>query len=551
MTSLLTNIAAQSALQTLRSIGRSMLDTEQTVSSGLRIRAAEDDAAYWSISTSMDSHTRSLAAVVDTLGLAAAKVDVAYAGLTQTESVLSEIRARLIAAHEHGVDPAHVQTEIDALVAQTVSIAASSSFNGVNWLSTAVPDVEVDTYLTASYAEGAGIGTIPVNLWNTSLYNVDGGGILQADPRSPKTIGGIRLVDGAIPIKGPDAQCGFQNFSGPLDFSSGGSISFNITINADMPGDGTDPGDSYAIVIDQAAVDTALGNGDGIISTKSQMIAVLNSVLYSKGVEANGAPGVNAYGLYAHAYTGHPGSSMKIENLVSTLAGGNTGALLEIDIYGDPASLSLSFTPFKVFEDVVITFDATYTGTTEHFTIDRDLIDEVLPGNNGWVQSANEMATVLNTLMGSKGYVSTASGSSVKVTMDTAVDNRRGGKTWIQFSHVSVNIEPISDFNLSDIDIVSNPDLIDEYLTSLDTMLGRVTSGAAYLGAITTRIDMQSAFIDRLSDAYTTGIGRLRDADMHEASTRLRAIETQQQLALQALSIANSSPEHLLSLFAT
>ncbi|MFN7092142.1 MAG: flagellin, partial [Allorhizobium sp.] len=45
------------------------------------------------------------------------------------------------------------------------------------------------------------------------------------------------------------------------------------------------------------------------------------------------------------------------------------------------------------------------------------------------------------------------------------------------------------------------------------------------------------------------GIGRLVDADMDEASTRLKALQTQEQLAIQALSIANSQSETFLSLF--
>jgi flagellin len=63
------------------------------------------------------------------------------------------------------------------------------------------------------------------------------------------------------------------------------------------------------------------------------------------------------------------------------------------------------------------------------------------------------------------------------------------------------------------------------------------------------RIDLQSDFVNKLSDSIDSGVGRLVDADMNEESTRLKALQTQQQLAIQALSIANSDSQNVLSLF--
>ena len=76
-----------------------------------------------------------------------------------------------------------------------------------------------------------------------------------------------------------------------------------------------------------------------------------------------------------------------------------------------------------------------------------------------------------------------------------------------------------------------------------------MVSAGATLGSLSSRIDLQSEFADKLSDAIETGIGRLVDADMNEESTRLKALQTQQQLAIQSLSIANTSSESILTLF--
>ena len=134
MTSILTNVAAMSALQTLRSIGQGMEETQARVSSGQRVGSASDNAAYWSIATTMRSDNMALSAVSDALGMGAAKVDTAYAGMESTIDVMKEIKKKLVAATEEGVDKSKVQEEIKQLQDQLKSIASSASFYGENWL---------------------------------------------------------------------------------------------------------------------------------------------------------------------------------------------------------------------------------------------------------------------------------------------------------------------------------------------------------------------------------------------------------------------------------
>ncbi|EEF22880.1 conserved hypothetical protein [Ricinus communis] len=76
-----------------------------------------------------------------------------------------------------------------------------------------------------------------------------------------------------------------------------------------------------------------------------------------------------------------------------------------------------------------------------------------------------------------------------------------------------------------------------------------MTSLGSKFGSISSRIDMQSNFVSSLSDSIESGVGRLVDADMEEESSKLTALQTQQQLAIQSLSIANSSSQNILSLF--
>lgn len=86
-------------------------------------------------------------------------------------------------------------------------------------------------------------------------------------------------------------------------------------------------------------------------------------------------------------------------------------------------------------------------------------------------------------------------------------------------------------------------------LTTVDTALNAVLTGAATLGSTAQRISDQSTFVGKLADSLQVGVGSLVDADMEEASARLQALQTQQQLGIQALSIANQAPSAILSLF--
>lgn len=102
MTSILNNAGAISALQTLRSIGSSIATTQGQVSSGWRIQTASDNAAYWSISTTMRSDSMAISAVADALSFAAAKADTAYAALDAVIDVLGEFKSKLVMARRAG-----------------------------------------------------------------------------------------------------------------------------------------------------------------------------------------------------------------------------------------------------------------------------------------------------------------------------------------------------------------------------------------------------------------------------------------------------------------
>lgn len=101
---------------------------------------------------------------------------------------------------------------------------------------------------------------------------------------------------------------------------------------------------------------------------------------------------------------------------------------------------------------------------------------------------------------------------------------------------------------LNDIDVTSDAGA-DSALVSIEFMIQNAIDSAASFGSAQGRIETQANFISSLTDSLKSGIGTLVDANMEEASARLQALQVQQQLGVQALSIANQAPQSLLSLF--
>ncbi|WP_439358492.1 flagellin N-terminal helical domain-containing protein [Bradyrhizobium sp. DASA03007] len=192
--SLLTNSAAMTALQTLRNVSASLQTTENRISTGQRVATASDNSAYWSIATSMRADNAALSAVSDSLGLSAATVDTEYTALNKvigdSNSGLTKLQALLVEAKTAGIDRTKIQAEITQIQQDMKNVANAATFNGVNWLSTnATTPATVN--LVSSFSRVGGtptINTITVTVANYSLYTSTTAGILD-------TVSGTASVD--------------------------------------------------------------------------------------------------------------------------------------------------------------------------------------------------------------------------------------------------------------------------------------------------------------------------------------------------------------------
>lgn len=593
MTSILTNSSALIALQTLNKINSNLQETQSQVSSGLRIENASDNAAYWAIATTMRSDVKAVAAISDALEMGAAKVDTAYAGITAVVDILAEFKAKLVTATEAGVDKVKVQADLDQLKQAVLDIANSASFNGENWLSSDVEDIndsdlDVQTVVSAFVRDASGnvsVKTSTVHLAEIALFNSTGGGLLEADSRKLKTLGGIRLFDTLMDDDGEiwksetntssGAYAAIQyTFSGPLTFGASDKISFNVTVDKDNPADLPPPYNlgetSSPVEITRATVDVYNSALNGKISTFQEYIAVLNLALRAVDAHAT-ATTVPMWDTATKTWIADPtkiavktdetsgldGSYIEISNFSSTVGSGGIGNASAFGTRG--SALPVTFTQFEVYKDgdspdgVEVSFSFNVNGQNPiSYSFNRTYVNNLLGKDTGKVETPAEMVTLLKSLVSNDWpdvIIEETGGSGISIRSDNNVDRLSGRKTSIGFTGISVNIEPISDLNFKEIDIVANPQKLGVYLSYIDLVLSDVVSAGSVLGSLQKRLDIQASFAQGLAATLKTGVGRLVDADLEDDSSRLAAFQTQQQLAAQSLSIANGSQKSLLQLF--
>lgn len=509
----------------------------------------------------MRSDNMALSAVSDALGLGAAKVGVTYAGIASVIDNLDKIKARLVAAKEHGVDKAKIQTEIDALKHQAQSASLSASFNGVNWLNTDANDdlANLSHYNTGivgsfvRYADSSvAVKTLDVDLVDISLFNIGGGGALQTDIRSLGTIGGFRFAD-----QSQASYSGWEtwDFTGTQTFGAGDSITIDLLLDVDTYSAGT----KYSFTIDKTTVDTALGISTGIVANSGDMAQVLSWIFTNNGIPAMSGhndnwPHWSNIAVITQEGSGNSGSGVDLTVTNSTFAGGAAFGLQNTpgqDVANRYAQGNFTFTsPFRVHNGVEFTF--TFQINTEdpiNVTVDRSLVDSALGTSDGKVNTADEMAAVLDLALSGLGLNVSAFGTTVYFDVDANVYPDSGARSHFSISNIIDNVGTLPDFNLMDLDISTPGADLDRYIIGIEGMLNKLANAGSTLGAIQKRIELQSEFAFELRDTIASGVGRLVDADMNEASTRLKALQAQEQLGIQALQIANSSPENILQLF--
>jgi flagellin len=352
MASIMTNASALTALQSLNSTNKNLEVTQARISTGYRVAEASDNAAYWSIATTMRSDNKALSTVQDALGLGASKIDTAYTGMNKAIETANEIKVKIVASvGATAQDKAKIQTEIKALQGQLKAYADAATFSGTNMLS-----------VTSVQVSAANDG-VQADIKIVSAFNRSAAGVASISTIDIK-VEGIKLFDSGL------------------------------------------------------AADV---KNQGIIDRTTQ--------IYDTAAEQK---------LYDDAYA-------------AAVAGGGT------DIAANTAA-------------------------------------------------------------------QTAAGGA-------------GNLTGISVYNLDVTVAAASDAVLANM------------INKVDTAIKEMTTAATNLGAAKQRVNLQKTFTQSLMDSIDRGVGQLVDADMNKESTRLQALQVQQQLGIQALSIANGNAQGILSLF--
>ena len=120
-------------------------------------------------------------------------------------------------------------------------------------------------------------------------------------------------------------------------------------------------------------------------------------------------------------------------------------------------------------------------------------------------------------------------------------------------SRLTANAEDLSlggaNVTVASTDTIGTATTASAMIATLQTSIANVSASLARLGTKAKAFEAHASFVSKLQDTIDAGVGNLVDADLAKESAKFQALQTKQQLGVQALSIANQSPSAILSLF--
>lgn len=218
MSSLNTNAAAMTALQTLSATNKNLATVQNRISTGFRVSEAKDNAAYWSIATTMRSDNKANSVLQDNLGLGAGKVDVAYTAMNKAIEIVDQIKEKVLMAKTASAeDRAKIQSEISTYIAQLEDNISGANYAGSNILKTNSGTANAKLTILSSYTRDAGgavtTGKIEIALSNVRLLdtNATPAGILDGTNTTSNIALTALNVTNLAGVSGADEAAKFDN----------------------------------------------------------------------------------------------------------------------------------------------------------------------------------------------------------------------------------------------------------------------------------------------------------------------------------------------------
>eukprot|EP00913_Durusdinium_trenchii_P026938 g25273.t1 len=569
MTSINFNSSASSALKTLSNINKSLEQTQSAVSSGYKVGKAADNVAYWSISTTMNSDNKALNAASDALGVGAAKVDTAYAAMESAIDVVNEIKSKLVTANETSTDKEQIQLEITKLQEQLASIAQGASFSGENWMvtGTQTTGTVVDGFVRQDGAVSVTSATYSIENYALfdSVSGSTGSGGLLGDVMAitlDDTTDATALATHLTTVE--DALADMTIAGGAL-----GALSTRIDLQTDYAGqlsDAIEEGVSRLVDADMEEESAKLSALQTQQQLAIQSLSIANSSILTN-VAANSAlqtlSNINkgledTQNRVSSGYkVSQASDNVAYWSISTTMNSDNKALNAASDALGvGAAKVDTAYAAMESAIDVVNEIKAKLVTANETST-DKEQIQLEITKLQEQLSSIAQGAS-----FSGENWMVAAGGTDPTTVVDGFIRNDDGT---VAVTTATYDVDTYSLFDsvtggtgsggiLGDVMGITLDDTTDAtalaaHLTTVENALAQMTIGGAALGALTTRIDLQTDYAGQLSDAIEEGVSRLVDADMEQESAKLSALQTQQQLAIQSLSIANSSSQNIMTLF--
>ncbi len=489
MSSILTNSAALSALQSLQMTQQSLATVENQVSTGLSVATAADNSSYWSIAAQLNNDSGIVTASNDALSQGQSVLATATSAINSVITTLNSMASALTEAQNPGAQIGDVNTSLASLSQQLTDAVNGASFNGLNVLNGTQSTLNFVSGFNASTTGGV-VNTISITAQALTGGSNTVGTTSTTTVTSSATIKALQALTAAAgpATYGTDAVVFGGSATTPetLTVSSvdaAGNTSQTVYTALDANGNIIDGG-AFATdsnIASLSATTTVTPAASGITSTTStSTVTDAATVKTLQSVTSNGA--TLAYGsdvITVTAGTATTAATIQIQS--QDLSGNNTTTTYTAADANGNALVGTTSQANAAEFTAVTTFTPASSTTTNLLT--QDGID-VTGASSGTFQ-----------IGGANGY--TAAGM----------------------------------------------------LAAVNKALSAVTSYSAVIGATQDRMTTASTFNSALTTNYADGVSGLVDANMNEASTRLQALQTQEQLGIQSLSVANQNAQLILKLF--
>lgn len=524
MSSILTNNSAMVALQTLRGINSNLETVQSEISTGKKVATAKDNAAIWAISTVMATDVDSFNQITDSLNKGSSTVGVARAASEQVTSLLQDMKNLIVSAQEdlNADDRAKIQTDIDAKRTAISNIVNAAQFNGQNLL-----QGDESISILASLDRGSD-GSVSATSITVARQDLQTSAAVDAADKVSGDAGFISTADSATDstVALSDGDAGF------LATVQSGTIADGSDADVTVDAGTVTAGDEFTINVGGSAYTYTAADGD----TSNDVAAGLKTLIDAGSITnltVTVTPGADPASDDATINFAASGGTVAFDE--SALAANTTESVISD---GDTVDVSLAGGTIAAGDTFTINVgDADYTYTA----VDGD--------------TNNDVAAGLKTLIDAGGI------TDLTVTVADAADPTADAATITleaDGSDVAVNLTALASQDaevaagglgaIADLSVGTTEDAT-AALNTIEDLLDTAINAATAFGSAQTQIEGQGEFVQTLIDSMTAGIGAMVDADIEAASAKLQALQVQQQLGVQALSIANSNPQTLLSLF--